>query len=226
MSGRSPSIKVAGATKSFASAVETVWAVRDVSFTAYPGDLVCLHGASGSGKTTLLRLLAGLSSADCGSIQVGQQSVGDLDERERATLRRETVGVVFQDHRLIDEFSAAENVALALEIAGKQTRDALDQARSVLEQVGLGGLEKRFPAQLSGGPRQRVGIARALVGGSLDSRTSAGVFELIRSLCDQGLSAVVCTHDPQCRRYADQVFEMVDGQLTDTNHYVDAIGAG
>lgn len=217
-------IRVRGATKEYASEAETVWAARDVDLVANPGEFVCVFGASGSGKSTLVNLLAGLDLPDSGEIQVGGYDVGRLDESGRARLRLRTVGVVFQDHNLLEEFTAVENVALPLEAAGTSPAAAETAARQQLARVGLDGLESRFPHQLSGGQRQRVGIARALTGdravlladeptGALDSGASTDLFALIRKLCDDGLLAVVCSHDPLCRSFADTVYEMRDGRL-------------
>ncbi|MBB5958621.1 putative ABC transport system ATP-binding protein [Saccharothrix tamanrassetensis] len=218
-----PWLVVEGVSRSFVSAAETVRAVRDADLTAHQGEFVCVFGASGSGKSTLINLIAGLDTADAGRILVGQADLGLLGESRRARLRLETIGVVFQDHNLIEEFTALENVALPLEALGVGRRAALRQASAQLARVGLGGLGDRVPSRMSGGQRQRVGIARALVGerrvlladeptGALDSRSSRELFELIRVLCDQGSLAVVCSHDERCQELADTVYEMVDGR--------------
>jgi ABC-type lipoprotein export system ATPase subunit len=207
------------------SEVETVWAAREVDLVAYPGEFVCVFGASGSGKSMLMSLLAGLDLPDSGEIQGGGRDVGRLDESARARLRLETVGVVFQDHNLLEEFTAAENVALPSEASGVEAGAAREEAVCQLARVRLSGLEDRYPRQLSGGQRQRVGIARALTGrratlladeptGSLDSAASTELFALIRALCDEGLLAVVFSHDHECRRFADTLYEMRDGRLT------------
>lgn len=217
-------VTVTGVTRAYRSAVETVWAAHDVNLTAHPGEFVCIYGSSGSGKSTLINLLAGLDGAEAGDVRVGGVEVGALSEDGRAWLRLHTVGVVFQDPNLIDEFTAAENVALPLEARGMNEREAHSQALDQLRRVGLAGLENRLPAQMSGGQRQRVGIARTLVGerrilladeptGALDSKNSVAIFGLVRQLCDEGVLAVVCSHDERCREYADTVYEMVDGRL-------------
>ncbi|MER7420732.1 ATP-binding cassette domain-containing protein [Micromonospora peucetia] len=204
--------------------METVWAARDVHFAARPGEFVCIYGASGSGKSTLLNLLAGLDLADSGEVQVGEVEVSAADEKQRAQLRLRTVGVVFQDNNLIEEFTAVENVALPLEARGVATAEAKAAALEQLSRVGLAGLENRLPRQLSGGQRQRVGVARALTGqravlladeptGALDSEATQDLFALIRALCDEGILAVVCSHDPRCRTYADTLYEVIDGRL-------------
>ncbi|MGW0839345.1 ABC transporter ATP-binding protein [Streptomyces sp. NPDC002787] len=219
-----PLVRTSGVCKAYHSAAETVWAARDVDFTARAGEFVCIYGASGSGKSTLLNLLAGLDLADSGEIRVGGVDVSTADEARRADLRLRTVGVVFQEHNLIEEFSAVENVALPLEACGFPVAEAREQALAELARVGLAGLEDRLPWQMSGGQRQRVGVARALTGqrsvlladeptGALDSTTTRELFELFRKLCDDGVLAVICSHDPRCRDFADTVYEVVDGRL-------------
>ncbi|WP_306214341.1 ABC transporter ATP-binding protein [Actinoplanes sp. RD1] len=217
-----PLIRVAGVSRAYRTDVESVWAARDVDFVARPGEFVCVYGASGSGKSTFLNLLAGLDTPESGRIEVAGTDISGSDEKTRAALRLHTVGMIFQDHNLIEEFTVAENVALPLEASGVPPERAREQALEQLARVRLEGLEKRFPRQLSGGQRQRVGIARALVGdrgilladeptGALDSTNTMEIFKLLRSLCDQGLLAVVCSHDIRCRDYADTAYEIVDG---------------
>lgn len=219
-----PLIQTRDLCKAYRSAVETVWAAREVNFAAGAGEFVCVYGASGSGKSTLLNLLAGLDVADTGDIQVAGVDVGAADEAQRARLRLDAVGVVFQHHQLVEEFTAAENVALPLEARGDTSSAARAGAVAQLARVGLAGLEDRLPGQLSGGQRQRVGIARALAGdravlladeptGALDSAATREMFTLLRKLCDEGVLAVVCSHDPRCREFADSVYEVVDGRL-------------
>ncbi|MFD3974841.1 ABC transporter ATP-binding protein [Streptomyces cyaneofuscatus] len=219
-----PLIQTRDLCKAYRSAVETVWAAQEVNFAADAGEFVCVYGASGSGKSTLLNLLAGLDVADTGDIQVAGVNVSAADEAQRSRLRLDAVGVVFQHHQLVEEFTAAENVALPLEARGETSSAARVEAFAQLARVGLAGLEDRLPGQLSGGQRQRVGIARALAGdravlladeptGALDSAATREMFTLLRKLCDEGVLAVVCSHDPRCREFADSVYEVVDGRL-------------
>jgi len=220
-----PSLVLTGVDKTYRSGTEDVTAAASVTLTASAGEFVCIYGASGSGKSTLLNLIAGLDVPDAGDIQVEGVDLVRCSERERAALRLSRVGVVFQSHNLIEEFTALENVALPLEAAGVSWEASAAEAAGQLARVGLAGLEGRLPSQLSGGQRQRVGIARALVGdktllladeptGALDSAATSGVFTLVRELCDAGILAVVCSHDLRCRSYADTVYEMVDGRLS------------
>lgn len=217
-------LDVQGLSRAFVSPAGTVRAVKDVSFTARAGQLVCVHGASGSGKSTLVNLLSGLLVPDAGRILVDSVSIGGTTDAERSRLRLDTIGVVFQDVRLIEEFTVLENVALPLEARRISHGDAFRRAAEALDEVGLSGVHDRFPATLSGGQCQRVGIARALVGGqrllladeptgALDSKTSREMFELFRALCHKGVLVVVCSHDPLCLEFADVAVEMSDGRL-------------
>lgn len=220
-------VSLRGVRRHFVTPVETVRAVDGVSFEAGRGTLTCLMGPSGSGKTTVLRLLAGLDLPDTGEVEVAGHRLHTLTPSARALVRARDVGVVFQHHNLVDEFTAAENVALPLELLGAAPRPALHAAQVLLARVGLEGLGRRRPAELSGGQRQRVGIARGLAGGrtvlladeptgSLDQATAREVFQLLRGLCDDGLTAVVCTHDPQGALVADRTLHMTDGLVHET----------
>lgn len=213
-------------SKAYVNQVETIHAVDGVTLSVSAGEFVCLHGASGSGKSTLLHLLAGLDEPDSGSVLIDGVEVDAKNTRAAAEVRRTKVGVVFQDHNLLAELTAWENVALPLEISGLKLAEARRSAEDALELVGLGGLEERRPREMSGGQRQRVGVARALVGGrrilladeptgSLDSKNSRALFELFAQLAAAGRAILVTSHDPQCRTYATRSLEMVDGRLQD-----------
>lgn len=219
-----PLVVLNDVSKTYRTEAEVIWAVRDVCLRVHAGEFVCIHGPSGSGKSTLLNLIVGLDLADSGEIQVDGATVSTLGEDGRSRVRRELVGMIFQDDALIEEFTAAENVALPLEVRGSDTPAALAVAQGLLATVGLDGLGSRWPRQLSGGQRQRVGIARALAGdrrivaadeptAALDTKNSAELFELFADLCRAGTVVIVCSHDPLCRNYADTVYEMVDGEL-------------
>lgn len=217
-------LRVEGVSRRFDSQSETVWAVKDANLVARSGEFVCIFGASGSGKSTLVNLMAGLDSPSQGSVLLGSTNISKLNEDKRAKLRLTTIGVVFQDHNLVEEFTALENVSLPLEVLGMGAKESQEQARIQLDRVGLGGLGHRPAPHFSGGQRQRIGIARALAGdrkvlladeptGALDSRNSRSLFELLRKLCDEGMLILVCSHDLMIREFADTVYEMVDGQV-------------
>ncbi|MGL5823303.1 MAG: ABC transporter ATP-binding protein [Nocardioides sp.] len=218
------SVELRAASRIFRSEVEDVVAVDQVTLTTRPGEFVCLYGHSGSGKTTLLNLVAALDSPTDGVVQVAGVDLAGLTEDQRIAVRRTTVGMVHQTDFLIEEFTAAENVALPLEAGGTGTSAAMARAGELLALVGLAGLDARLPRQLSGGQRQRVGIARALSGGrtilladeptgSLDTKNALAIFELMRSLSADGILVMIASHDPRCRDYATRWIEMLDGRI-------------
>lgn len=206
------------------SPVETVVALDNVNVDVESGTFVAVFGASGSGKTTLLNVISGLQVSDSGTVVVGGHEVQGLGESDRARLRLEDVGVVFQDHNLIPEFTSLENVMLPLRARGIGAAKARIQAGEWLSAVGLEGVGRRKPGELSGGQRQRVGIARALVGGrtilladeptgALDTDNSRAVFDLLRRFADRGVTVMVATHDPLVRESADRLIRLIDGRV-------------
>jgi putative ABC transport system ATP-binding protein len=218
-----PSVCASNLSCIFANVVETVRAVDDVSLTAHSGDFVLITGASGSGKSTLLSLLSGIREPDHGSVQVDGQQLAGLSNEARSRIRLRSIGVVFQDDNLIQEFTAAENVSFPLELMGWSSGISAEVGHW-LERVDLSGLEDRLPAELSGGQRQRVGIARALVGsrsvlmadeptGALDTANSLSLYRLLRDLADEGATVVMASHDPAAREYATRHLAMMDGRV-------------
>lgn len=222
----SQALEVRSVRKTYGEGEAQVVAVDGVSLTVGAGEFVALMGASGCGKSTLLHVVAGLLEGAEGEVEVfGQQMVG-RSERERTALRLKDVGVVFQDHLLVPELTAVENVELPLVMAGTPRAQAREQAVAMLARVGLEGLEDRVPDRMSGGQRQRVGIARAMVGGrrvlladeptgNLDTDSSRAVVGLVRQLCADGVAALVVTHDPRVAGAADRVLHMEDGRFVE-----------
>jgi len=205
-----------------------VHALRGVSLTVAPGELVAVMGPSGSGKSTLLNLAGGLDAATQGEVLVEGKVLGSLSRRDLAAIRRRAVGYVFQDLNLLASLTAAENVALPLELDGVGVRKARAQAIDALTEVGLAELAPRFPDDMSGGQQQRVAIARALVGdrrlvladeptGALDSQTGESILRLLRSRCDGGAAGVLVTHEARHAAWADRVVFLRDGQIVDTS---------
>ncbi len=174
----------------------------------------------------MLNILAGIETADSGSVVVAGSPLSGRSERQRADIRLRRIGVVFQSNNLLPEFTAQENVALPLMVRGMTRIESRAAASTALASVGLADLGERFPARMSGGQRQRVGIARALAGkqellvadeptGALDSDTSRQLFGLMHELCDaHGVAVVLATHDPLAREFADSVHQIIDGKLT------------
>jgi putative ABC transport system ATP-binding protein len=180
-------------------------------------------GPSGSGKSTLLHCLAGLDTADSGRVWIGGEEISSMPDRQLTRLRRDHIGFVFQAYNLLPVLSAAGNITLPLDIAG---RDAdRDWLATVVDAVGLTGRLRHRPSELSGGQQQRVAIARALVSrpaivfadeptGNLDSRSSAEVLDLLRRcVAEFGQTVVMVTHDPVAASYSGQVVFLADGRV-------------
>ncbi|MDO6762014.1 lipoprotein-releasing ABC transporter ATP-binding protein LolD [Agarivorans sp. 1_MG-2023] len=181
--------------------------LHGVDFSVYPGEAVAIVGSSGSGKSTLLHILGGLDEANEGEVSIDKQRIDGLTSKQLAKLRNQKLGFIYQFHHLLGEFSAIENVAMPLLIAGQPKKVAYGKAKSLLERVGLGHRLTHRPAELSGGERQRTAIARALVNepslvladeptGNLDSHSTESIYQLILELNrDLNTAFVVVTHD-------------------------------
>jgi putative ABC transport system ATP-binding protein len=194
-----------------------------ITLTVNAGEVCAITGPSGSGKSTLLGLIAGLDRPSAGSIEVAGVEITRLGEDELARFRRRTLGYVFQSFHLIPTLTAAENVAVALEIAGQA--DALGRARALLAEVGLADRTHHYPVQLSGGEQQRVAIARAVAldppllladepTGNLDSATGDQIIELLlRWNRERGSTLVLVTHDEALARHAGRVIRLRDGRI-------------
>jgi putative ABC transport system ATP-binding protein len=212
-------------TKEYQSGDHTIAVLRDVSFTVPQGAFVAIVGPSGSGKTTLLGLLAGLDTPTRGTVVLDDSDLGKLNENERARLRGEKVGFVFQTFQLIPTLTALENVQVPLELRG--TPGATERAQDLIGRVGLGARGHHFPTQLSGGEQQRVAIARAFANspkilfadeptGNLDAATGQGVLELLRDLNrDRDLTMILVTHDTQIAQQADRTVRLAEGRIED-----------
>lgn len=211
-------------SRTYVRGVQRIEVLRDVTFDAYAGELVLIAGVSGSGKTTLLNLLAGLDDPDGGELEVLGHVIQNLTRTARDNLRLTQIGFVFQEANLVPDLTAHENVQLILRAAGRAGDESRMLAGEALDRVGLAGLHDRYPRELSGGQAQRVGIARAVAGdrpviladeptGSVDHRNSIEIFELFRSLADDGRSIVLSSHDPQVRDIAHRAFDLTDGVL-------------
>lgn len=209
-----------------------VHALRGVTLRVEAGELVAVMGPSGSGKSTLLNLAGGLDRPSQGEVAVDGTVLGGASRRALAALRRRRIGYVFQDLNLLSSLSAAENVALPLELDGVGVRQARRIALAALSEVDLDGYGPRFPDEMSGGQQQRVAIARALVGqrrlvladeptGALDSQTGEEVLRLLRSKVDSGAAGVLVTHEARHAAWADRVIFLRDGVIVDTSGPLD-----
>lgn len=201
--------------------------LRDVSFSIQPGEMVAIVGSSGSGKSTLLHLLGGLDKPVSGEVIFNGQSLNLLSSQQKAGLRNRELGFIYQFHHLLPDFTALENVAMPLLIAGQHRKQAQRQAEEMLKSVGLAKRANHRPAELSGGERQRVAIARALVNnprlvmadeptGNLDARNADAIFDLLGELnARQGTAFLVVTHDLGLANRLSRQMEMSDGQLSE-----------
>ncbi len=200
-----------------------VHVLRGVDFSVGRGESLGLVGPSGSGKSTLLMVIAGLEQIDSGRVVVAGQDYADLDEDRLARFRGRAIGFVFQAFHLMQTMTALENVAVPMELAGRD--DAFDRARAVLDQVGLGERLSHYPAQLSGGEQQRVAIARALAiepailiadepTGNLDAATGAEIADLLFSaVAERDTTLVLVTHDVGLAARCDRTVKIAAGQI-------------
>jgi putative ABC transport system ATP-binding protein len=210
--------------KEYVTPAETIRALDGVSLDVEEGEFLALEGASGSGKSTLLNLIAGLDEPTSGAVQVAGHQLHRLSTADRGRLRLKSIGVVFQDNNLIAEFSILENILVPLRALGLDPTAARREARRALDRLGIGDLADRRPRDVSGGQRQRGGIARAIAGsrrvlladeptGALDSHNSIALFETLRELARQGTTVIVATHDPLVSPFVDRVLRLRDGRL-------------
>ena len=212
-------------TKQYRSGEHELTVLRDVNFSLPQGAFVAIVGPSGSGKTTLLGLLAGLDTPSSGTVLLDDEDFSALDEDERARLRGEKVGFVFQGFQLIPTLTALENVQVPLELRGDSGADV--RARELLRRVGLGDRLHHFPTQLSGGEQQRVAIARAFSNaprilfadeptGNLDSDTGGRIVELLEALNrESGTTIVLVTHDLGLAGRAERIVRLADGLVVE-----------
>jgi putative ABC transport system ATP-binding protein len=213
-------------SKTYGSGPSEVRALSDVDLSVEHGELVAVMGPSGSGKSTLLTIAGSLEQASSGEVRVDGVDLATVSRSERATIRRRSIGYVFQDFNLLPGLTAVENVTLPLELDGVRARPAQEQGRKALEELAVADRADRYPDELSGGERQRVAIARAIVGGrgllladeptgALDSVSGEAVMRLLRAATHRGIAGVVVTHDAQLASWADRVVFLRDGRVVD-----------
>ena len=219
-------LEVSALTKTFGSGSNKLQVLKGVDMNIKTGEMVALMGPSGSGKSTLLNIIGGLLSGDGGSITLGNKTYGQKSPSNVVDVRRESVGWIFQDFHLLDNLTAVDNVAIALELSGMSSREADEAAKIALSKVGLADRMHHVPDQLSGGQQQRVAIARAIAGnrpflladeptGNLDIASGKEVLQLFKDLCHDEvnpISILMVTHDPDLASNADRMLLLNDGK--------------
>jgi putative ABC transport system ATP-binding protein len=215
-------IEVRQVGKDYQSGESTVQAIKEMSLYIDDGEFVSIMGQSGSGKSTLLSILGGLNHPTRGRMLLDTLDIYKLTSEQRADLRSEYIGVIFQSFQLIPYLTVLENVKLPMAITGKKAKIQDKMARDVLDRVGLANKADRLPDQLSGGEQERVAIARAIVNkppilladeptGSLDSKTAEDIMNLLKELNREGQTIIMVTHNPEACKHSSRTIMVKDG---------------
>jgi putative ABC transport system ATP-binding protein len=221
-------IKTVNLTKVFRTDEVETTALNSVSFNINPGEFVAIMGPSGCGKSTLLNILGLLDNPSGGEYYFNEAEVSKFTERQRARMRKENIGFVFQNFNLIDELNVFENVELPLIYLGMSATERKRKVNEALEQMQITHRRKHFPLQLSGGQQQRVAVARAVVAnprliladeptGNLDSANGEEVMNLLERLNQQGTTLIIVTHSQRDAEYAQRIIRLFDGQIVTEN---------
>lgn len=224
-----PLLEAVGVTKSYLNSHKRLDVLKGVDLKIEQGEFLAIMGPSGAGKSTLLHLLGLLDRPNHGEIVLEGRRTADMDDRELASLRNRTIGFLFQAHHLLPEFSAIENVMMPALISGTPREEAMEKARLLLEQFGLGERLEHRPSALSGGEQQRVAMARALMNdphllladeptGNLDRTAGHELLKVLLNMQERlNTTMVIVTHDPEIAAMAKRELRMVDGRLLEEN---------
>ncbi len=207
--------------------IETT-ALNNISLDIRKGEFISIMGPSGCGKSTLLNLLGLIDSPDQGEYQFGTEQVAGFSERQRARLRKQHIGFVFQSFNLIEELTVFENVELPLIYTHTSPKVRKEKVKLVLDQLEMGHRANHHPQQLSGGQQQRVAVARAIVNqpdiiladeptGNLDSHNGAEVMQMLAGLNQEGTTVIMVTHSSACAHYGNRILRLLDGKIVAEN---------
>ena len=218
-------VRLTEVTKDYGLGDVIVRALRGVDLEMESGDFLAMAGPSGSGKSTLLNIIGGLDKPTSGRVEVEGRSIAELSMSELSRLRRDRIGFIFQSYNLVPVLTAFENAEYVLMLQGVQTTERRDRVMGLLREVGLEGMEDRFPRELSGGQQQRVAIARAIASNpalvladeptaNVDSKTAVGLLELMRQLNEEkNVTFLFSTHDEKVMTRAKKLLWLNDGQI-------------
>lgn len=222
--------KLENVSKEYKVGDQTIVALEKTTFTLNEGQLTLIIGPSGSGKTTLLSLIGCVIYPSTGTLWVDGQEINSLSQKQKAVLRLNSIGFVFQNFNLLSPLTAEDNVMMPLLLQNVSRNEAKQRTQTALEMVGMQDRSKSLPKQLSGGQQQRIAIARALVTNpkivlcdeptaALDSKSLVVVMEELRQLADDGKSVVVVTHDPRLKPYAHRIVEVNNGTVKEVTDF-------
>ena len=204
--------------------IDSVTALKDVHFSVEKGEFVAIMGESGSGKTTLLNILASLDVPTAGKVLVNGKDFSALKDNERAIMRRNNLGFIFQDFNLLDNFTIEDNIKLPLVLAGEDHRTMDDKVAPLVKELGIADLIHKYPYEVSGGQKQRTAVARALITkpqilladeptGALDSKAATNLMHQLRDIHKSGQTILMVTHSNVAASYADRVMFIRDGEV-------------
>ncbi len=222
-------IEIKDLEKTYVSKGESLTVLKDLSFSIEEGTRTAIVGSSGNGKSTLLNIISGIDTATSGFVKVGKYELSKMTEKDLCKYRSEFIGLVFQFHYLLKDFTALENIFLPAYMAGKNKKIAMEKAESLLREIGLYGRKNHLPSELSGGERQRVAVARSLINdpkiiladeptGNLDPENAALISDLLYGVSEKyNKTLVIVTHDKEVAKKAQIIYRLQDKQIVQEN---------
>ena len=222
-------IEIKDLEKTYVSKGESLTVLKDLSFSIEEGTRTAIVGSSGNGKSTLLNIISGIDTATSGFVKVGKYELSKMTEKDLCKYRSEFIGLVFQFHYLLKDFTALENIFLPAYMAGKNKKIAMEKAEILLQEIGLYGRKNHLPSELSGGERQRVAVARSLINdpkiiladeptGNLDPENAALISDLLYGVSEKySKTLVIVTHDIEVAKKAQIIYRLQDKQILQEN---------